>query len=116
MSYGLRYTEDGVSLATYFCSYISFLNESQHEADVFRSWSRKIVPGPSAAANYFLRETVIKRTRREKGGNARSRRSRDRRAKSDRSDVNSKIVLTTIRTRSSRYCYLNRLSVITVTK
>lgn len=54
----------------------------------------KIVPGPSAAANYFLREIVIKRTG-EKGANARKRRSRDRRAKLDRSGVKCKIVLTT---------------------
>jgi len=74
---------------------------------------RKIVPGPSAAANYFLQEIVIKRIG-EKGANVRKR--RDRRAKSDYSGVNSKIVLMTKQIRSSRHCCLNRLSVINVTK
>lgn len=85
-----------------------FLNESPREKKRVRARlmssapSRgKIVPGPSAAANYFLQKIVIKRAG-EKGGNARGRRrSRDRRAKSDRSGVNSnKIVLTTKRDRS----------------
>lgn len=94
---------------TYFCSYISFLKESPREEKRVRARLMssapdrgKIIPGPSAAANYFLREIVINRAG-EKGGNARRRRSRDRRAKSDRSGVNSnKIVLTTKRTRSSQ--------------
>lgn len=78
MSYGLRYTEDGVSLATYFCSYISFLNESQREADVFRSCSRKNRPWTQRCGKLFFtrnchkenkaRESRRKREKQEEQG------------------------------------------------